>query len=86
MKQRAVKVARNKDSAKPVRTPPFDASRIKPHKHGTGFSACTRAQPPVHPRPARTSRTGSRKPNTTSNRVGSEPRAGPFCAPADFRP
>ncbi|HZE67845.1 MAG TPA: hypothetical protein VE081_14510 [Sporichthyaceae bacterium] len=37
---RAVKVARNKDSNKPVRTPPFDASTIKPHKHGTGFSSC----------------------------------------------
>lgn len=40
VKMRAVKVARNKDSAKPVRTPPFDASTIKPHKHGTGFSSC----------------------------------------------
>lgn len=40
VKQRAVKVARNKDSSKPVRTPPFDASVIKPHKHGTGFSSC----------------------------------------------
>lgn len=40
VKQRAVKSARNKDSSKPVRTPPFDASRIKPHKHGTGFSTC----------------------------------------------
>lgn len=40
VKMRAIKVARNKDSAKPVRTPPFDASNIKPHKYGTGFSSC----------------------------------------------
>lgn len=37
---RAVKSARNSDASKPVRTPPFDASTIKPHKHGTGFSTC----------------------------------------------
>jgi hypothetical protein len=37
---RASKVARNADSSKPVRTPPFDVSTIKPHKHGTGFSSC----------------------------------------------
>lgn len=40
MKMRATKVARNAESAKPVRTPPFDVSTIKPHKHGTGFSSC----------------------------------------------
>lgn len=40
VKQRAIKVARNKDSAKPTRTPPFDKSTIKPHKHGTGFTSC----------------------------------------------
>jgi hypothetical protein len=37
---RAVKAARNTDTSKPTRTPPFDASTIKPHKHGTGFSSC----------------------------------------------
>ncbi|HUR74602.1 MAG TPA: hypothetical protein VMZ00_10015 [Sporichthya sp.] len=40
VKMRADKVARNADSSKPVRTPPFDKSTIKPHKHGTGFSSC----------------------------------------------
>jgi hypothetical protein len=40
VKMRATKVARNKDTAKPTRTPPFDASTIKPHKHGTGFTSC----------------------------------------------
>lgn len=41
---RATKVARNADSAKPVRTPPFDVTTIKPHKHGTGFSSCAPCQ------------------------------------------
>jgi hypothetical protein len=40
VKMRAIKVARNKDAAKPVRTPPFDVSTIKAHKYGTGFSTC----------------------------------------------
>ncbi|MBA3744230.1 hypothetical protein [Sporichthya sp.] len=44
VKMRATKVARNADSAKPTRTPPFDVSTIKPHKHGTGFSSCAPCQ------------------------------------------
>ncbi|GAA0634403.1 hypothetical protein GCM10009547_43010 [Sporichthya brevicatena] len=40
VKMRAVKSARNSDPSKLVRTPPFDKSTIKPHKHGTGFSTC----------------------------------------------
>ncbi len=40
VKMRAVKSARNADTSRPVRTPPFDASTIKPHKHGTGFTSC----------------------------------------------
>lgn len=40
VKMRAVKLARNTEASKPVRTPPFDVSTIKPHKHGTGFSTC----------------------------------------------
>lgn len=44
VKMRATKVARNAESSRPVRTPPFDVSTIKPHKHGTGFTSCAPCQ------------------------------------------